>query len=115
MAGTRCVDVDFGWISGQQHAEAEFTIGRVLTAAGWTYAGSHGPSQRYCRADDFDKALAEAQQTVGEWLALRWEESGGQRMRPAEARTEAQREAYRIVGSWVVTLVDPADVLAVVR
>ena len=106
----RCIDVDFGWVTVQQQTVAESTIGRVLAAAGWTYKGSHGPSQCYCRDDDgFETALEEAQQTVGGWLALRWEESGGRRLRPATALTEVQREAFRIVGSWVITLVEPSD------
>jgi hypothetical protein len=112
VAEKRCIDVDFAWVSGlqQQQATAEMTIGRVLGAAGWTYERSNRSSQRYCwGGDGFDEALGEAQQTVGEWLALRWEERGGRRMRPAAPLTEVQREAHRVVGSWVVTLVEPSD------
>jgi hypothetical protein len=97
VAGKRCIDVDLAWISGTQHLRAEATIERALAAKGWAYAVSSGPT-RYCRDDwrDFDQALAEARQVVGEQIARGWDESDG-------GSVEAQREAHRIVGQWLVT------------
>ena len=96
----RCIDVDLYWITAQPMEEG--TIELRLLNKGWRRV-STGP-KRFCHEDgpDFDKALADAQQIVGPRLAEhRWEAGGTEALTPA-----AKREAYRIVGQWLITVLD---------
>ena len=108
----RYIEIDLDWLGSRGRPEAWFEGKRRITAAlekdGWTYPLQKQLDDchpRYCRAEDIEPTtLANAERTVGRELAQ------GPWRSDAERSAAAQREAYRIFGQWVISLVeDPAD------
>lgn len=108
----RCIDVQLAWLGNHSGligswGDARTRITAALKDAGWTREDdpTEGFCPRYCR-DDTDitgTMLAAAQRIIGKELAR------GPRRTPAEASAAAQQQAHRIVGQWLVKLVEHAD------
>jgi hypothetical protein len=98
------IDVYFGWVDTRTELNAETLTGGALQRDGWKPVPRDRTGDapaRYERAtEDFDRALEEAYAIVGKALAERLAQD---RPLASPARPEALMEAYRIVGSWVVT------------
>jgi hypothetical protein len=122
VAEKRSIDVDLQWIhDAMRNLAAHSEVARELKQAGWDYVSSAaGPTDRFCRTvvdgGAFDKDVEGAERIVGKCLAKGFPYAlSGERVAAAPPSSDPEERlaldtAHGILGSWLVTLADPADV-----